>query len=64
MHKREAIRLVREELAKGSDISEATIIAVISFNKEASERIGKVSASTKSQVEICPFKIPTPLAQW
>jgi hypothetical protein len=64
MHKFEAIRLIRKELAKGADIPEAMILAAMSLIRPASEGMKKGSTSVQSEAEISPFKPPQFLMQW
>jgi hypothetical protein len=64
MHKREAIRLVREELVKGPDIAEELILAIMGFVTEASEMFGMASASAESRLQSSPFKPSPLLVQW
>jgi hypothetical protein len=64
MHKLEAIRLVKEELAKGPDVPEAIILAVMSFIGEAAETIGKENSVEESGSKVNPFKPPLLLEQW
>ena len=64
MHKLEAICLIKKELAKGDDLPEALILAILSLVQEASEFIRNESASVQSEEEVSPFKPPSLLMQW